>query len=213
MRARLATGVEQGTAWAALPCFAPCIAFANECSRNPPTVDVRFLSAQPRFTSPRFRLDLERFATPDGEVERPVIHHPGAVGVIVVPAPGRLLLVRQYRYALRRETLEIVAGTRVPDEAPEATAHRELREEAGRTARSLREVLRFYPAPGVSDELMIVYRADGLGVVPAAPEHGELVRGEEVSVADLPRLRHEGLLCDAKTLLALALLGLGVAGA
>ena len=157
--------------------------------------------------SARFALAEESFATADGLVERPVIHHPGAVAVIAQPDPARIVLVRQFRYPIRRWTLEIPAGTRVPGEDPAATAARELQEEAGMTAATLVEVLRFFPAVGVSDEELILYRAAGLGEVPPAPEHGELVAREVVALADLPRLRREGLICDAKTLIAAGMLG------
>ena len=101
---------------------------------------------------------------------RPVIHHPGAVVILAEPEPGQVLLVRQWRYAIRRWTLEVPAGTRVPGEAPEATAGRELAEEAGYAADSLRELARFLPAPGVSDEEMILYRAEGLRPASASPD-------------------------------------------
>ena len=177
------------------------------------TARVTFISATPRYASARFSLAEERFSTPDGEVSRPVIHHPGAVAVIAQPDAGQLLLVRQYRYPVRRWTLEIPAGTRVPGEAPERTAQRELREEAGYEAGLLTEVVRFFPALGVSDEELIVYRADGLSEVPAAPEHGELVSRELVALRDLPGLVAAGELCDAKTLIAMALLGVALPGA
>ena len=150
----------------------------------------------------------ETFATSDGEVVRPVIHHPGAVAIIAQPDPASLVLVRQYRYPIRRWTLEIPAGTRVPGEAPMVTAARELQEEAGYAARSLVEVTRFFPAVGVSDEEMILYRASGLSPVAAAPEHGELVVRELVALSAIPGLLAAGELCDAKTLIALVVLGL-----
>ncbi len=168
---------------------------------------VTCIGATPIYASSRFSLQEERFSTPDGEVVRPVIHHPGAVAVIAESVPGRLVMVRQYRYPVRRWTLEIPAGTRVPGEAPERTAARELQEEAGYAARTFSEVMRFFPALGVSDEEMIVYRAAGLTQVPAAPEHGELVRLEEVAVAELARLVAEGEILDAKTIIAIAFLG------
>jgi len=169
---------------------------------------IRFIDQQPVYRSARFSLQMERFETPDGAVERPVIHHPGAVGVIVQPAPDRILLVRQYRYPTRSWTLEIPAGTRDADETAEATAHRELREEAGLRCEALHELLRCHPAIGVSDELLIIYRAEGVHRAgDATPEHGELLEPEEYALDDLPRLCDEGLICDGKTLLALALLG------
>ena len=74
---------------------------------------------------------------PDGEpFERFIVHHPGAVAIIAVDANRRVTLVRQYRAAVDRMVLEAPAGTcDVDGEAPEATARRELAEEAGLVAR------------------------------------------------------------------------------
>lgn len=168
---------------------------------------VRLIAGRTAYGSPRFSLVFERFATPDGEVERTVIHHPGAVGVIARPRAGALVLVRQYRYPIRRWTLEIPAGTCEPGEEPAHSAHRELAEEAGWRAERLVERCRFHPAVGVSDELLVIYEAEGLSRVPTAPDHGELVRPEVVALDEVPRLIAEGLVCDGKTLVALALLG------
>jgi ADP-ribose pyrophosphatase len=169
--------------------------------------DPVLISSRTCWSSPRFALAEETFATVDGPATRPVIHHPGAVAIIAEPQPGQVLLVRQYRYPIRRWTVEIPAGTRVPGEPPAVTAARELKEEAGLAAARLDEIGRFFPALGVSDEEMIVFRARGLADVPAAPEHGELVSRLVVATSDLARLRACGELCDAKTLLALAWLG------
>ena len=70
---------------------------------------------------------------PDGEpFERFIVHHPGAVAIVPVDADRRVTLVRQYRAAVDRMVLEAPAGTcDVDGEPPEATARRELAEEAG----------------------------------------------------------------------------------
>ncbi len=175
-----------------------------------PVLAVTFLASTPIFSSPRFALVEEEFATPDGPVRRPVIHHPGAVAILAQPTPGTVLLVRQYRYPVRRWTLEIPAGTRVPGEAPETTAARELVEEAGFRPGRLCELMRFFPAVGVSDEELILYRADDLVAEPCAPEHGELVAPEIARLADAAALVASGEICDAKTLMALALLGVAM---
>ena len=162
------------------------------------------------FASDRFNLAAERWSTVDGAIERPVIHHPGAVAILAQPDPASVVLVRQFRYPVRRWILEIPAGTRVPGEHPQVTAERELREEAGLSASCISEVLRFLPAVGVSDEELIIYRASGLNDVVAAPEQGELVCREVVLLADLPRLWRSGLICDAKTMIACQLLGVDI---
>jgi ADP-ribose pyrophosphatase len=169
--------------------------------------DIAFRGAEQIYASERFSLAIERFGTPDGEIARPIIHHPGAVAIVAQPDPGTLLLVRQYRYSVRRWTLEIPAGTRVAGEEPRATAARELREEAGYDAAFLDELCRFHPAIGVSDEELIVYRAAALSRVPPSPDPGELVAPVVVALGDLPRLVASGGICDAKTLIAFALLG------
>ena len=97
-------------------------------------------------------------------------------------------------------------------EPAHVTAARELREEAGYEAAQFHEVTRFYPAVGVSDEEMILYRAFNLRDVPAAPEHGELVARELVPVADLSALLASGELVDAKTIIALSFLGVSMIG-
>ena len=187
--------------------FLPFCKRSGSYSAPPVDHDITLLGSRTRWASARFRLADETFATPDGAVTRPVIHHPGAVAILAQPDPGSLVLVRQYRYPVRRWTVEIPAGTRVPGEVAIATAARELREEVGYTARRLSELGRFFPALGVSDEEMILYRAEGLEDVPAAPEHGELARRQVVQITDLPDLARQGLLCDAKTILVASLLG------
>jgi len=170
--------------------------------------DPRLLAESTLFDSERFRLARETWQTPDGTIERPIIHHPGAVAIIALPVPGKLLLVRQFRYPIRRWTLEIPAGTRVAGESPEATARRELQEEAGQHCERLHELMRLFPAVGVSDEELIIYRAHGLSACTAAPEPGELISAELIEVSDLTTQIAAGMICDAKTLLALSLLGI-----
>jgi ADP-ribose pyrophosphatase len=175
--------------------------------------DPTLISVCPVWRSSRFTLEEESWDTTDGRVVRPVIHHPGAVVILAEPEPGRMLLVRQWRYPVRRWTLEVPAGTRVPGEAPETTAARELAEEAGYAADRLSEVTRFFPALGVSDEEMIVYRAEGLHPAAGQRDHGELVARHVVARTDLAGLVASGVICDGKTLLALAMWGVPLVSA
>jgi ADP-ribose pyrophosphatase len=160
--------------------------------------------ARTAWASPRFRLDEEDWDTADGPVRRPVVRHPGSVVILAEPAPGSVLLVRQWRYAVRRWTLEVPAGTRTPGEPAEVTARRELAEEAGLAAERLDELFRFWPCIGLADEEMVVFRATGLGEAPGRPDPGELVARAVVARAELPALVASGAIGDGKTLLALA---------
>ncbi len=67
---------------------------------------------------------------------RDIVEHPGAVAIVPILDDGRVALVRQYRYAVGKELLEIPAGTLEEGEAPDTCARRELREETGYTAGS-----------------------------------------------------------------------------
>ncbi len=162
------------------------------------------------YESPRFGLYHETWQTEAGLVQRPVIHHPGAVAIIAQPQPHSLLMVRQWRYSLGRYTLEIPAGTRDRGEDAEVTAARELREETGFAAERLTLLATLYPAVGVSDELMYFFRADGLVADPLPPDHGELIGVQVVELTDLASYRQNGMICDAKTYLALEWLGVSM---
>ena len=155
-------------------------------------------------------LDVERLhlAGPNGEgLDRVVIRHPGAVAL--VPVRGdEVLLIRQYRAAVDRWLLEVPAGKLdVPGEAPELTAHRELREEMGYRAEHLELLTTFFSTPGFSDERMYVYVATGLVAVPAEPHGAEEESAEQVAVpvAELLPLLTSGAVEDAKTVAALSL--------
>ena len=101
---------------------------------------------------------------PDGEaLVRHVVHHPGAVVVVPVDDTGHVVMVRQWRVAARRALLEVPAGKRdVPGEPPELTATRELEEEVGMRAGSVRPLCEFYNSPGFCDEYTHLYLATDL---------------------------------------------------
>jgi 8-oxo-dGTP pyrophosphatase MutT (NUDIX family) len=150
------------------------------------------------------------FADPSGDTfERDVVHHPGAVSVVPVLDGGEaVLLVRQYRAAVDRELLEIPAGKRdVEGEDLEVLAARELQEEIGRRAGTLRKLAEFYNSPGFCDEHSVVYLATDLSEVDPSAQgvEEEHMTVEEVRLADVPGLIESGRLVDAKSIIGLAL--------
>ena len=146
------------------------------------------------------------FDGPAGErIERFVLRHPGAVGV--VPIDGQdVMLVRQFRPAIEMEMLELPAGKLdVPGEEPVAAAQRELVEEAGLYAPQLVELARFHNSAGFSDECTIVYLATDLipaEVMPVSVEE-QYLTVERVPLDEVSQLISDGTITDAKTVIGL----------
>jgi ADP-ribose pyrophosphatase len=149
------------------------------------------------------------FADPDGnEFVRDIVHHPGAVAVVPLLADGQVVLVRQYRAACDRELLEVPAGKRdVRDEAPEATARRELVEEVGYEAGTVRPLARFHNSAGFSDEFSHVFLAEDLRAVDRDAQGIEerFMDVVHVALSSVPDLIETGELIDAKTIIGLTL--------
>src|SRR5690606_35411190 len=107
------------------------------------------ISSRLAFDGRLVRVRVDQVRTPSGrEATREVVEHPGAVAILPVLDDGRMVLVRQFRYAIGRELLEVPAGTREPGEDPRDTAIRELHEEVGYEAESVELLLRFFISPG-----------------------------------------------------------------
>lgn len=162
------------------------------------------ISGEYAFRGRIISLRVDRVRLPDGgEATREVVEHPGAVAILPVLEDGRVVLVRQFRYAVGRELLEVPAGTREPDEGPRECAIRELREETGYEADDISELARFYVSPGWCNEELIVYRARGLRAGDAGLESDENLAVVIVQPDDIPALIAAGQIADAKTLTAI----------
>jgi ADP-ribose pyrophosphatase len=148
---------------------------------------------------------------------RLVVRHPGAVVVVPVEADREhVLLVRQYRAAVDRELLEVVAGKRdVEGEKPETTATREMHEEIGHRPGRLVKLCEFYNSPGFCDEYTHLYAGLDLEQLdaPAAvnPEERELTV-ERVHFTDVDDLIAGGDIVDAKSIVGLQLTRRHLAG-
>ncbi|MBB5326295.1 ADP-ribose pyrophosphatase [Anoxybacillus tepidamans] len=154
---------------------------------------------------------VEEVELPNGKTsKREVVKHPGAVAVIPVTSEGKLVLVRQYRKALERVLVEIPAGKLEKGEEPLATARRELEEETGYVARSIRHLVSFYTSPGFADELIHLYVAEGLTKLEesASLDDDEFVDLLEVTLEEALVMLEKQEIYDAKTAYALQYLQL-----
>lgn len=152
-------------------------------------------------------LRIERVRLPNGaEVELELMHHPGAAAVVAADEEGRVVLIRQYRYAAGGYIWELPAGVLSPDEPPEVCAARELREEAGLAATAIRKLGAIFTTPGFCDERIHLFLARGLSDVGHTREGDEdIVELRRVPLADALTMIREGEIQDAKTVAGLYL--------
>ncbi len=143
------------------------------------------------------------------EITRECVRHPGAVVLLPVleGADGSrsIVFVRNERFSIGRDLLELPAGTREVGEEAVVTASRELIEETGYQAATLTPLNRFYTTPGMTDELMWSYVATGLTFVGQALEEDENLVPEVLPVAEAMRMAEGGGFEDGKTILTLLL--------
>ena len=149
-------------------------------------------------------LRVDRILFDDGiEATREVVEHRGASVIIPLLEDQRVLLVRQYRYAIGKELLEIPAGTCDEGESPEDCAKRELQEETGFTCDDMEKVLECYVAPGYSTEKIHFYLARRLKRTQQDPDEDERISVEPVSIPEALAKIRNGEICDAKSICAL----------
>ncbi len=132
------------------------------------------------------------------------IHHEGAAAVLPVADDGKILMIRQYRNALDRETLEIPAGKLdSPQETKRECAARELEEETGYRSDCLAYLLSVNTTVAFCDEEIEVYVAKNLQPARQHLDENEFVAVEAYELDDLCRMIREGKIKDSKTVAGL----------
>jgi ADP-ribose pyrophosphatase len=152
------------------------------------------------------RLEQMTVRLPDGaEAKRDVVRHPGGCVIVPIGADGSVYLVRQYRVAVEAATLELPAGKLEGGEPPEDCARRELLEETGFRAGSLRHATSVYSSPGFCDETIHVFIAEQLEAGEAQPDEGEFLEVERMPLGILADMARSGAIKDAKTVIGILL--------
>ena len=129
-----------------------------------------------------FKLVSENYTLDNGvTADMDFIQHPGAVAVVPLLSQGAVILIRQYRHAVREFIWEIPAGTLDSQESPMDCAKRELIEETGYSAGQWHQLGKITPLPGCSDERIHVFLASDL-----KPAAQNLDKDELLSVHRLP---------------------------
>src|SRR5438270_10517454 len=157
-----------------------------------------------------FSVEVSRRRFPNGrEHDVEIVRHAPAVVLIPIEEDGRVVIVRQYRAALDRDTWEFPAGSVDVDESPEDAARRECEEEIGRVPGHLERLGAWYPVPGYCDEKMVFFKVSRLAPPPAEslhrPDEDEDIETRQVTVAEARTMLARGDIVDLKTAVALTL--------
>lgn len=151
-------------------------------------------------------LRVDRVVMPGGrEASREVVEHPGAVAVVAAEPGGRLVLVRQYRYPIQEELLEIPAGKMEEGEDPGVTACREMEEETGFRPGRLERITTFFTSPGFSNETLHLYFAWDLEPASGCPDEDEHLAVELLEPREAVARINSGSIRDAKTITGILL--------
>jgi ADP-ribose pyrophosphatase len=147
-----------------------------------PPHEYRVLATEQVYDGRIISLQRDTVAMPGGgDSVREVVTHPGAVAVVALDDDDRVVLIRQFRHAVRAHLWELPAGLRDADgEPPLETARRELAEEVLLSAGRWSLLATSLNSPGFSDELVQIYLAEQLSEV-ARPD-GFVVEHEEADL-------------------------------
>lgn len=150
-------------------------------------------------------LYVDKIKSPMGQImEREVVKHLDAVGIVAVTKSKEIVLVRQYRHPINDDLLEIPAGLLNDSENPADCAVRELKEETGYTAKSIERLAVFYTSAGFTDERFHLYYTDDIEEGEPEREPGEEdLRVEIIPLKDAIEMVAKGAIEDAKTLTAI----------
>ena len=153
----------------------------------------------------RCRKDLVRLS--NGRlVQRDVIDHPEAVGILPLLENDCIGLVKQYRYPLEKVSIEIPAGCIEENEEPLHAARRELKEEMGYNANQWNSLTSVYLAPGFCNERMHIYLASEIQKGPQSLDDDEFVEVLELPLVTAFEWVQSGVIDDGKTVLAISML-------
>jgi ADP-ribose diphosphatase len=176
---------------------------------SPPSSRPRLLKRRVLYKGRVIRIEIDRVLLPNGrEASMEAVRHRGSVVLLPQPAPGKIVLIRQFRYVIGRSVWELPAGSRERGERLAACARRECEEEIGLRPRRIQRLAAYFPTPGFCDELMVFYRCSGLQTPkrPIERDVDEQIEPRTFTLQEAWTLLRQGKIIDMKTVLGLGLL-------
>ena len=166
-------------------------------------MSLKIVAQKEVWTADSWQLREMQIETPNGQVvTKGMVNHPGAVVLVPIrrhETGVEVLMLQQYRVTLGQTILELPAGTREWGEDFLLCAQRELREETGFRADSFTPLGQVWPAPGLSNELLALYLAEGLHPDPLDGDVDELIEVVAMPLPELVAMAQDGRLQDAKS--------------
>ena len=161
-------------------------------------------SSEQLYKGPIFTVTKDCVEVKGKQYQRDVVHHHGGVGVLAIE-DNKLLLVKQYRYAMQTDTYEIPAGKLEKDEDPYTCGLRELEEESGYTSDHLDLLCQMYSTPGFSSEKIYIYQSNTLTKLehPKAMDEDEEIETYWVDIKEAYQWILDNKIHDAKTIIAI----------
>jgi len=157
-----------------------------------------------KYSGKLFEVYSDTISIPNGNIAHwDFIKHKGAAAVIPITDDGKVVMVRQYRNALDRETLEIPAGGLNPDEPTIDAAARELEEETGYRSNDLELLITVATTVAFCNEKIDIYLARNLIQSKQNLDEDEYVEVEEYTVDELTDMIYAGKINDSKTIAAI----------
>lgn len=135
---------------------------------------------------------------------REVILHSGGVVIAAMKDLDTILMVKQFRYPLKRVNLELPAGKLELGENPDEACKRELEEETGYRAKTWKSLGFINTTPGICTEKLYLYLASDLEFVGEHPDEGEIIKCFEYKLSDIMNMIDAGEINDAKTICTIA---------
>ncbi|WP_127447505.1 NUDIX hydrolase [Veillonella sp. 3310] len=165
----------------------------------------RKLSSEMKFDGKLIKVTYDIAEVNGKEAWREVVHHPGASAIVAIDEDNRIIMEKQFRYALNDYLLEIPAGKLDAGEDPLVCAKRELEEETGIIASEWISLGTIATSPGFCNEVIYLYVAKGLSKGEIHWDEDEYVEVERYTFDELLQRISEEKIKDSKTLSALLL--------
>lgn len=166
----------------------------------------KFIANQRKYTGNIIAVDLMTVELPNGKVAtRDVVVHPGASVVIPINEAGEIYVVKQYRSPVGKALIELPAGKLDKGEDPLECAKRELYEETGLKANTIKHISSFESTPGFSNEVLHMYLATELEIGEARLDEDEFLMVEKISLEALVKGILANEITDAKTIIGVLL--------